>query len=133
MSNKIKKLLNIAKEKALNSYSPYSKFRVGCAILTKSNNIYTGVNVENRSYGATICAERSAISSAISNGEKDFLIIAIIGLDTEEILSPCGICRQVISEFGNDTQIVMANKKMEYKIISIKELLPFDSLQDLKK
>ncbi len=132
MKYKPEELLKIAKESAKNSYSPYSNFRVGSAILTKNGNIYTGVNIENRSYGATICAERSAISTSISNGEKEFIAIAIVGVDSEEILPPCGICRQIISEFGLDIDIIMANKDMKYTILKIKELLPFDSLQNLK-
>lgn len=133
MRYNIKELLNIARDVANNSYSPYSKFRVGASILTKKGNIYKGTNVENRSYGATICAERGAISSAISSGENEFIAIAIIGLDSEEILPPCGICRQIISEFGSNIDIIMANKDMKYKIKKIKDLLPDDSLHNLKK
>lgn len=126
------KLLKIAKNIAINSYSPYSNFRVGSALLTKNGKIYKGVNVENRSYGATICAERNVISQAVSNGEKEFIAIAIISLDSEKILPPCGICRQVISEFGFNIDIIMANKEMQYVIARIEDLLPFDSLHDLK-
>jgi len=132
MKYDLKILLETAKDIAKNSYSPYSNFRVGSALITKNGNIYKGVNVENRSYGATICAERNSIYQAICNSEKEFLAIAIIGLDSDEILTPCGICRQVISEFGLDIDIIMANKNMEYNIVKIKELLPFDSLQGLK-
>ncbi|HOJ64288.1 MAG TPA: cytidine deaminase [Spirochaetota bacterium] len=133
MKYNVKELLKLAKDIANNSYSPYSHFRVGSVILTKNGNIYKGVNVENRSYGATICAERSAISSALTNGENQFIAIAIVGLDSEEILPPCGICRQIISEFGKDIDVIMANKYLKYKIVKISKLLPFDSLHNLKK
>jgi len=125
-------LLNEAKKAAGFSYSPYSHFRVGCALLAKDGKIYHGTNVENRSFGGTICAERVAITKAVSEGSKEFSAICVIGLDSSELLPPCGICRQFISEFGTDITVIMANKRMEHKIMNISELLPYDSLFDLK-
>jgi cytidine deaminase len=124
--------LNAAAEAAKKSYSPYSKFRVGAALLTKSGVIFTGTNVENRSYGGTICAERTAICKAVSEGYLDFQAIAIIGLDSDKILPPCGICRQFISEFGKDIVVIMANNKKEFMEVDIGNLVPYDSLFELK-
>lgn len=94
------KLIQAAENTANKSYSPYSHFRVGAAILLRDGNIASGTNVENRSYGLTICAERSAASRAIADGYKEFLAIAIYSPDSETPLPPCGACRQVISEFA---------------------------------
>lgn len=124
--------MNAAAEAAKKSYSPYSKFRVGAALLTKSGVIFTGTNVENRSYGGTICAERTAICKAVSEGYLDFQAIAIIGLDSDKILPPCGICRQFISEFGKDIVVIMANNKKEFMEVDIGNLVPYDSLFELK-
>lgn len=107
------------------AYAPYSGFKVGAAVLTESGNIYTGVNIENISFGATNCAERTAIFKAISNGERKIKAIAISS-DSEKITFPCGICRQVIFEFGDkDTSIVCSNNDGEFKVYTIEELLPY--------
>ena len=110
-----------------NSYSPYSHFRVGAALLTKSGKVYTGCNVENAGYSATNCAERTAIFKAISEGERDFEAIAIIGGregETAEICSPCGVCRQVIAEFcSDDFKIVLGNKD-KFEVYTLRQLLP---------
>lgn|GEM_PF-130628 len=106
-----------AKEKA---YCPYSKFRVGAAILT-SDKIFTGSNIENSSYGLTICAERVAIFKAVSEGYKDFKEIAISS-DTERFIYPCGACRQVLSEFVDDIKITLINKDGKEKIVYLKEI-----------
>ncbi|KAM9907357.1 hypothetical protein OXX80_004937 [Metschnikowia pulcherrima] len=106
------------------SYSPYSKFRVGCAILTTSNDIIKGANVENASYGAAICAERTAITRAVMDGHKSFRAI-VISSDQQDPISPCGICRQVIREFGVDTPVFMTSA--DGKVVvekSLAELLP---------
>ncbi|KAM9932859.1 hypothetical protein OXX80_007515 [Metschnikowia pulcherrima] len=106
------------------SYSPYSKFRVGCAILTTSNDIIKGANVENASYGAAICAERTAITRAVMEGHKSFRAI-VISSDQQDPISPCGICRQVIREFGVDTPVFMTSA--DGKVVvekSLAELLP---------
>ena len=127
-----KDLVSIAMDAAKNSYSPYSNFRVGAALLTEEGRVFTGTNVENRSYGGTICAERTAVCKAVSEGHRKFRAIAVIGLDTDKILPPCGICRQFITEFGSDIKVIMANNKMEFIEVDISELVPYDSLFELK-
>ena len=111
-----------------NSYSPYSHFRVGAALLTKSGKVYTGCNVENAGFSATNCAERTAIFKAVSEGERDFEAIAIIGGrdgETSAFCAPCGVCRQVIAEFCNkDFKIILGNEE-NYKIYTLETLLPF--------
>lgn len=107
-----------------NAYAKYSNFSVGAIVVDEKGNIHKGVNVENSSYGLTNCAERSAIFSGISKGMKKIKVLCVVG-DTEEVISPCGACRQVINEFSSDeTVIILGNLKREYKIYSIKELLP---------
>jgi cytidine deaminase len=105
------------------SYSPYSNFKVGCALLCMDDSVYHGCNVENCSYGLTNCAERTAIFKAVSEGKKEFKALACI-FSTEDFAVPCGACRQVIAEFGSDIIVIMANKNKEYKILSSGELLP---------
>ncbi|SHE42754.1 cytidine deaminase [Marinitoga hydrogenitolerans DSM 16785] len=120
---KIELLYGKAKEAMKNSYSPYSKFKVGAALLTKSGKIYTGTNIENASYGLSMCAERIAIFKAVSEGETEFETLVVIG-DTETPISPCGACRQVIAEFGVN-EVVLTNLKKDLKKMSVKELLPY--------
>lgn len=118
------KLITKAVEAKEAAYVPYSHFRVGAALLTKSGKIYSGCNVENVSYGATNCAERTAIFKAVSEGEREFEAIAING-DHKDYLPPCGICRQVLSEFGEaDMKVILANSTEDYKEITLGELLP---------
>jgi cytidine deaminase len=114
-----------AKEK---SFSPYSRFRVGAALLTKSGKIYTGCNIENSSFSLTICAERTAVFKAISEGEKEFSSILIVS-DDESYCPPCGACRQVLSDFATDIEIIMVNSKGDELTRTLTELLPlaFDS------
>lgn len=110
-----------AKEHA---YAPYSGFRVGAAVLTHSDKTFVGCNVENASYGAAICAERVAISQAVSEGETLIKAIAVTG-DSNEIVFPCGICRQVFTEFCNsETVIICSNKKGEYRVYKMEDILP---------
>ncbi|MDO4749091.1 MAG: cytidine deaminase [Eubacteriales bacterium] len=112
------------------SYSPYSKYKVGAAILTKNNKVYTGCNIENASYSATVCAERTAIFKAVSEGEKAFTKIAIVcrkdsDSSDNDYPSPCGVCRQVLSEFcTDDFQIILAKNEDDFKIYTLKDLLP---------
>ncbi|MBQ7106749.1 MAG: cytidine deaminase [Clostridia bacterium] len=121
----VKKLIDAAKCAQENAYSPYSNFCVGAALLCGDGKIYTGCNIENSSYSATVCAERTAFFKAISEGQKDFTAIAVIGSD-DKICMPCGVCRQVISEFcGADFKIICANKTGEYKEYTLGKLLPF--------
>ena len=115
----------IAREK---SYSPYSKFKVGAALETKNGDVYLGTNIENASFSATNCAERTAFYNAIINGEKDFSKIAVVGGKGDKITDfclPCGVCRQVMSEFCNkDFEIICFNGK-EVKKFGLDEILPF--------
>ncbi len=118
-----------AKSKALPTYS---SFHVGAALITEDDKIYTGCNIESSSYSLTICAERTAIFKAISEGERKFKAIAVAG-DTEGFISPCGACRQVISDLCGDIDVVLVNSKNETKVMKTSELLPFAfSDKDLK-
>lgn len=103
------------------AYAPYSHFTVGAALLGKSGRVYTGCNVENASYGLSICAERAAVFKAVSEGERDFKAIAVV---TEKGVTPCGACRQVLMEFGEDMQVIVANESGEYRVLTLRELLP---------
>jgi len=111
-----------AKEAMNFAYTKYSNFNVGAALLTKSGKIYTGCNVENSSYGATICAERVAFTKAVSEGEREFEAIAIVS-SSKDFTYPCGICRQFMSEWGTNLKLVVENGQ-EIKVYTLKELLP---------
>jgi len=100
-------LIDLALEARRRAYAPYSNYSVGAALQTKSGKLYTGVNVENAAYGATICAERTAVVKAVSEGEREFEAIAVV---TANGGTPCGECRQVLSEFGLDTVVLVANE-----------------------
>ena len=110
------------------SYVPYSHFHVGAALLTKSGKIYTGCNIENAAYGPSNCAERTAIFKAVSEGEKEFEAIAVVGgLEgkIEDFCPPCGVCRQVMAEFcDKDFKIILSNGKKEVKTFTLSDLLP---------
>ena len=101
-------LMNYAKEVMKNAYSPYSKFQVGAALLTANGTVYTGCNVENSSYGATICAERNAIFQAVANGEREFVKIAIC-CSEDRFPVPCGMCLQVMQEFNDELEIILSD------------------------
>ena len=121
-------LVDAAVKASENSYSPYSNFCVGAALLCADGEIIRGANVENSSYGGTICAERSALCAAISQGKREFSAIAIVGAhkdkDVDAICAPCGICRQFISEFTDrDFEVILFDGK-EIKAYTIEELLP---------
>jgi cytidine deaminase len=119
-----RQLFDKAKEIKENAYAPYSKYRVGAALLTESGKLYTGVNIENASFGATCCAERTAIFKAVSEGEKNIKIIAIASDDSETVF-PCGICRQVLSEFGDtDMKIICGKGDESFEVYTLMELLP---------
>lgn len=120
----IQKMIEIAKEASEKAYSPYSNYKVGASLLTKSGKIFTGCNIENASFGATICAERVAIFKAISEGEKEFEMIAIYVNDEKHIPSPCGICRQVMIEFAPNLKLILSNG-YDYEIYKLEELLPY--------
>ncbi len=118
----------IAREK---SYSPYSHFQVGAALLGKSGKVYHGCNIENASYSPTNCAERTAFFKAVSEGETEFLKIAIVGgpagKEPEELCAPCGVCRQVMNEFcdRNNFEIVLMDGPDKIKVLTLEELLPY--------
>lgn len=116
-------LIESAKEVRELAYAPYSNFRVGAAVRTKSGRIFTGCNVESASYGLTVCAERVAIWKAVSEGEKEFSEIAVVA-DTQELTPPCGVCRQILWEFCGDMPVIFANLKGDVEIVRMKELLP---------
>lgn len=118
---KYSELMKLAKKAKEMAYTPYSKFNVGAALLTKNGKVFTGCNVEVASFGGTNCAERTAIFKAVSEGEQDFKAIAIIG-DADGTY-PCGICRQVIVEFGKDIDIIIESGG-ELKVYTIDDLLP---------
>ncbi len=117
-------LIEKAREAMEYAYAPYSNFKVGAALLTESGNIYTGCNIENISFGATNCAERTAVFKAVSEGEKAFKAIAIVS-SSGKFTPPCGICRQVLSEFSEDMDIILADNEDNIKIITLNELIPF--------
>jgi cytidine deaminase len=115
-------LVAVAKEASEKAYAPYSKFKVGAALLTQSGKIYRGCNVENASYSLTICAERNAVFQALAEGDSDFVAIAIY-VDSDKTFPPCGACRQVLSEFASDLPVFVANRKSTTET-SLAKLLP---------
>lgn len=123
-----KELCLKAYEAMKNAYAPYSDFKVGAALLTKSGNVYTGCNIENASFTPTVCAERVAIFKAVSEGEREFSKIAVAGGKNGEISSvcpPCGVCRQVLSEFcGPDFEVLFVLGNGKYETHTLGELLP---------
>jgi cytidine deaminase len=119
----VEKLINTARASRERAYAPYSGFRVGAAILTAEGRLYAGCNIENASYGLTVCAERVALFKAVSNGERQFAALAVIA-DSEDYCTPCGACRQVLAEFGSEIKVYMCNRRGEYIVKSLAELLP---------
>ena len=122
-------LIEKAQEASKNSYSPYSNFSVGAALVDKNGNYYTGANIENASFAATVCAERVAFFKAITSGAKDFLAMAVVGSNAGAPISrfcaPCGVCRQVMAEFcDGDFEIVLYNGA-DVKCINLNDLLPY--------
>lgn len=125
----VEKLIDTAIKQLKFSYTPYSNFKVGVALLTKSGKIYTGCNIENASYTPTNCAERTAFFKAVSEGVRDFQAICIVGGKDgklTEYTAPCGVCRQVMMEFCNPKtfQIILAVDKERYEIYTLEELMP---------
>ena len=125
----VEKLIDTAIEQLKFSYTPYSNFKVGAALLSKSGKIYTGCNIENASYTPTNCAERTAFFKAVSEGVRDFQAICIVGGKDgklTEYTAPCGVCRQVMMEFCNPKtfQIILAVDKERYEIYTLEELMP---------
>jgi len=119
-----KNLVSKAFEGRKNAYAPYSNFKVGAAVLAEDGKVYTGCNIENASYGATNCAERTAIFKAISEGNRAIKAIAIVGVENDYTY-PCGVCRQVIAEFASkDAEIILGKGEGEYIVKTLDELLP---------
>jgi cytidine deaminase len=130
----MEKLFLEAQKIAMSAYAPYSKFHVGAALLCKDGTIVKGVNVENRSFGLTICAERNAITAAIAMGQREFSALAISTPDSAQPVGPCGACRQVIGEFmPPDTPVCFGGSGSQRINTTVGELLPFDSLHELRK
>lgn len=117
------KLVEAAKAARENAHAPYSNFRVGAALRAKSGRIYTGCNVENATYGLTVCAERVAIFKAISEGERGFDAVAVV-TDTDGLTPPCGACRQLLWEFCGDAEVILANLKGKAETTRMSALLP---------
>ncbi len=116
-------LIDAARRAREAAYAPYSNFKVGAAVLTAAGEIFSGCNIENASFGATICAERVAIFKAIAGGCRDLTYLVVIA-DTPEPVAPCGMCRQVLAEFSPDCRIIMANLAGQKRLVNLKELLP---------
>jgi cytidine deaminase len=114
-------LIALGTKARANAYAPYSRFPVGAALRTASGRVYTGCNVENASYGLSICAERVAVFKAVCDGEHDFEMLAVV---SDSMASPCGACRQVLAEFGLDTRVVIADLEAGRQVLTVGELLP---------
>ena len=123
---KSEKLLEVAAKAAEKAYSPYSNYQVGAALLCADGEVFTGCNVENSSYGLTVCAERIAIFSAVADGRNDFVALAVVAIG-EHMPYPCGACRQVLNEFCRgefSVYVAQADALDDYEVISLAELLP---------
>ena len=144
--NRKRELIAIAMEQLKYAYAPYSNFKVGAVLVTKEGKIYKGCNIENASYPATNCAERTAFYKAVSEGVREFQAIAIVGGSVlypktaeenqcTDLCSPCGICRQVMREFcPGDFEIVLARSQEDYEVHTLEELLPLSfGPENLKK
>ena len=123
-----KELYELAKKAMENSYSPYSDCKVGAALLCENGKVFTGTNIENAAFGPTVCAERVAIFKAVSEGEKEFSKIAVVGGKggvINGIFAPCGVCRQVLREFcDDDFEILLGETEESFKTVTLKDLLP---------
>ena len=126
-------LARLARNARKHSFSPYSRFRVGAALLTKSGKVYTGCNIESSSYGLTVCAERTALFKAVSEGEKKFVAMAV-ATDQDGLTPPCGACRQVIMDLAGDIDLIVAGSKRGIWIAKMSELYPYPfGASNLKK
>ncbi len=123
MNKDLQSLVESAKQARMRAFAPFSNFKVGAAVETKSGKIFTGCNVESATYSGTACAERVAIWKAISEGETEFANLAVVA-DTEELTPPCGICRQIIWEFCGDVPVTFSNLKGKTETVQMKKLLP---------
>ena len=133
-----KELCELALQAMNRSYSPYSRYKVGAALLCKSGKVYLGANIENAAFTPTVCAERVAFFKAISDGEREFLMIAVCGGkdgDADSFFPPCGVCRQVMAEFcARDFEVILCKRDGEYKKYALSEILPISfSAQNIDK
>lgn len=119
-----RELINAAFKASENAWAPYSGFKVGAALLCSDGTVYTGCNIENASFGATICAERVALSKAISDGRRKGFVMLAVAADSETYCMPCGMCRQFISEFSSDIEILSARGDGRYTSYRLSQLLP---------
>lgn len=117
-----KELIKYAIGAQKKAYTPYSNFKVGAALLTKEGKVFTGCNIENAAYSPTICAERTAIAKAVSEGYLNFEKLAVVGGDDGAF--PCGVCRQVIREFAKEIDIIIAKSLEDYRVYSLEDILP---------
>ena len=123
--NEISEMIELAMQARTKAYAPYSNFQVGACVKMENGSYYTGCNIENASYGATNCAERTAIFKAVYEGERQFSAIAVAS-DSENFTAPCGVCRQVLAEFCDaEMPVICINREGKYRILSLGELLPF--------
>ncbi|CAK6955840.1 cytidine deaminase-like [Scomber scombrus] len=130
----VKKLIKQSQQAKERAYCPYSKFRVGAALLTFDNHVFAGCNVENACYNLGICAERNAISKAVSEGHTSFKAIAIASDLNDQFISPCGGCRQFMREFGSDWEVYLSKPDGSYQKMTVSELLPVSfGPEDLSK
>ena len=129
-----KELFQMAIKAMNNSYSPYSDCKVGAALLCKNGKVFTGTNIENAAFGPTVCAERVAVFKAVSEGEKEFSKIAVVGGKNgiiNGVFAPCGVCRQVLREFCNDDfEILLGETEVSFKRATLKDLLPLSFSQE---
>ncbi len=123
MDKDLETLIESAKQARTRAFAPFSDFKVGAAIETKSGKIFTGCNVESAAYSGTACAERVAVWKAISEGETEFTSLAVVA-DTKELTPPCGVCRQIIWEFCGDIPVTFSNLNGKSETVRMKELLP---------
>jgi cytidine deaminase len=123
MKHADQELIDTATAVREHAYAPFSNFRVGAALETDDGEVIDGCNVESASYGLTVCAERVAIWKAISQGKRKIKHIAVVA-DTEELTPPCGVCRQIIWEFGGDIPVILANLKGKTEVVQMRDLLP---------
>lgn len=119
-----KELIEIAEKAMENAYAPYSNFKVGAALLCSDGTVFTGCNIENASYGAANCAERTAVFKAVSEGRREFSAIAIVSSSGEETF-PCGICRQVLAEFSPDIRVILQNKENIPVSYKFQDIMPY--------
>jgi len=121
--DELQSLINVAQEARTRAIAPYSNFQVGAALETVDGKIYSGCNIENASYGLTMCAERVAIFKALSEGERKFKRLAIVA-EAKELTPPCGACRQIIWEFCGDISVALANGNGDVTVLPMRELYP---------